>query len=278
MAPALQCPACGFRHRLDAVADTPVFPCARCSRQLKVPSEYRSGAVAGSASRPAPPRAAADARTASAPTGRTRTSASTARTGRSGWRPSGEPMRLPVRILLWVVALLVSALIVRSFAKWTGIAGSQQVLDSMIDDGFGTYFRLFILVPIWGLFATILATLFIDGPAWWARRSSRPTAPLKQKVPATAVAGTAGATARSSKPAGARKVPTRPPAAGTAPRPVPATKSTASPRPAPGSAGGVSGAAAGARRPPRQPAPEPAVPTETAVQRPRRIPRRETGS
>ncbi len=192
-------------------------------------------------------------------------------------------MRLPVRILLWVVALLVSALIVRSFAKWTGIAGSQQVLDSMIDDGFGTYFRLFILVPIWGLFATILATAFIDGPAWWARRSSRPTAPLKQKVPATAVAGAAaGGPVRSSKPAGARKVPTRPPAAGQSPRPVPSAKPTASPRPGPGSAGGVSGAAAGARRPPRRPAPEPAVPTETVApptdQRPRRIPRRDTGS
>ena len=31
MGVALQCPECGFKHRLDAVGDREVFPCARCS-------------------------------------------------------------------------------------------------------------------------------------------------------------------------------------------------------------------------------------------------------
>ncbi|MBK5286908.1 MAG: hypothetical protein JJE46_00440, partial [Acidimicrobiia bacterium] len=131
-------------------------------------------------------------------------------------------MRLPIRIILWLVAFVLSAFIVRSFAKWTGIAGSQQLLDSMIDKGFGTYFRLFILVPIWGLFATILATAFIDGPAWWARRSVQPAPPRNRTVPAATGAAAAASGQKAVSKPGARKVPTRPPSRAAAPAPAPA--------------------------------------------------------
>ena len=275
MAPALQCPACGFKHRLDAVADTPVFPCARCSRQLKVPGQFRHDAEPGSVVRPAPSRTAGASGPTTAASGRPRSSSSSPRSSIKGWRPAGTPMRLPVRILLWVIAFILSALIVRSFAKWTGIAGSQQVLDSMIDKGFGTYFRLFILVPIWGLFATLLATALIDGPGWWARRSARTTPPLKRKVPAAAGVGAGvvvGSTsARSSV---ARKVPTRSPARDGA--------STRSPAQARSSAAATGAAATTSTRTTRQPATEPAPRSEPTIpspdQRPRRIPRRDTGS
>ena len=46
MATALQCPACGFKHRLDAVGETPVFSCSRCERQLKLPAQFRNSAAA----------------------------------------------------------------------------------------------------------------------------------------------------------------------------------------------------------------------------------------
>ena len=45
MGVALQCPECGFKHRLDAVGDRDVFPCAQCARELKVPAAYRTGAA-----------------------------------------------------------------------------------------------------------------------------------------------------------------------------------------------------------------------------------------
>lgn len=268
MAPALQCPACGFKHRLDAVADTPVFPCARCSRQLKVPSQYRTEVPADAAPRSAPRGSGggSGATTSTRPAaGRPRTASGSARPRVKDWRPSGQPMRLPVRILLWVIAFILSALIVRSVAKWTGIAGSQQVLDSMIDDGFGTYFRLFLLVPIWGLFATLLATVFIDGPRWWAgraaRRSSAPASPLRQKVPASARgAGSSAAPVPTADRPAPRKVPTR-----SAPRPAAAA----------GAAGATT--AQRATRQPASPAKSP-PPVPAADQRPRRIPRRETGS
>jgi len=40
MGVALQCPECGFKHRLDAVGDRSVFPCAQCARELKVPAGH----------------------------------------------------------------------------------------------------------------------------------------------------------------------------------------------------------------------------------------------
>ena len=56
MGVALQCPECGFKHRLDAIGDRAVFSCARCSRELKVPAEYRAAAASvtnGSGATPA---------------------------------------------------------------------------------------------------------------------------------------------------------------------------------------------------------------------------------
>ena len=81
-------------------------------------------------------------------------------------------MRLPLRILAWVIAFVLGAYIVSRLAKWTGFVGGDTFLDVMIDGSFGTYLRLFILVPIWALFATMLATLLIEAPAWWNRRQS----------------------------------------------------------------------------------------------------------
>ncbi len=250
MATALQCPACGHRHRLDAVGDRAVFPCAKCSRQLKAPSQARPGDVrAGSSgTRAAGARPTAD------------------RSAGAGRRVrGGEPIRMPIKILIWVVAFLLGALVVRVLAKITGFVDTNTFVDLMLDHSFSTYSRLLVIVPVWALFATLFATAFLDGPGWWARRTSgTPARPTRTRVPAAAGAAAA-------KGVSAQRVPQRTPAAGPSRRPRPDT--------GPAPAARTSAAAAAARTEPRPaPAPDTRDVTAAADQRPRRIPRRDTGS
>ena len=211
MATALQCPACGFKHRLDAVGDAAVFPCASCSRQLKLPAQYREasatrpGAASGSSTPPA---------------------SGVPRTRGRQFAPDAE-MRLPLRILAWVIAFVVGAFVVRMLAKWTGFVDANTFVDLMLDNSVATYARLAVLVPVWALFATALATVFIELPGWWSRRSITPARP--QPAPPRAPAASVGA------------------------------------------------ATVAARSRPARPT-EPAPPSPTGDQRPRRIPRRDTGS
>lgn len=249
MATALQCPACGFKHRLDAVGDTAVFPCSRCSRQLKLPSQYRNGATArpGSAASPA---------TGTGTVGPRSAAAGTRKLGST--RSAGGQVRIPLRILAWVIAFVLGALVVRVLAKWTGFVDSNTFVDLMLDHSFSTYSRLLVLVPVWALFATLFATLFIEAPDWWARRSASTatSAAPKRRIPAAAAAtaarssGTKPIPARSEPPTTQRRVPPR------------TTQSAA-----------VAGAVASESRAPRTRETLP-----TSDQRPRRIPRRETGS
>lgn len=217
MATALQCPACGFKHRLDAVGDVAVFPCASCSRQLKLPAQYRDGSAAR-------PGAASGSGAPAAGVPRTQRVPVSVRARQFG---AADEMRLPLRILAWVIAFVISAFAVRMLAKWTGFVDANTFVDLMLDNSVATYARLAILVPVWALFATALATLFIEVPGWWSRRSVTVARP-KPAPPRAAAAnvGTAAVVAR--------------------PRPVRPTEAGA--------------------------------PAPTGDQRPRRIPRRDTGS
>lgn len=280
MATALQCPDCGNRHRLDALGDRTVFACARCSRPLKVPAAYRPGAGANGASgdgtvdepaTAAPAAAGAPAETRRKPRSSGNTSVST-----------------PVRILLWVVAFALGALVVRMLAKWTGFVGGNTLVDLLIEKTFANYFKLFVLVPVWALFSTLFLTLFLEGPAWLRRRragaasaTSGPPAveapgggatgerraagaPIPARVPAAAAARAAGAGAARPRTIQRRgeAVPTT--TAAPPPEPVPEDRTQAlavGPPPSHGSD------------------PEDEYEARAASgHRPRRIPRRDTGS
>ena len=101
-------------------------------------------------------------------------------------------MRLPVRILLWVVAFVLGALVVRFLAKITGFAGGDTFFDLLIDGSVGTYLRLFALVPVWALFATLFATAFIDGP--------RALGPAQAPARTSSPSGSHGRAARARRP------------------------------------------------------------------------------
>ncbi len=261
MATALQCPACGFKHRLDAVADTPVFSCSRCERQLKLPAQFRNSAAArpGEVSQPRikdsspTPSRPASSGAASPPRRSKRRSAGTA-----------GAARIPIKILVWVVAFVLGAGVVRVLASWTGFVDTNTFLDLMLDHSFSTYWRLLVLIPVWAFFATLFATAFIEGPEWWARRSlpsMKPT--IKRRLPAAAPnrapERVPGAARRPSGPPSPmpRRVPTRRDAEPASAPVRPASKTSDSKRIA----------ADGS---------EQVAPTGT--QRPRRIPRRDTAS
>src|SRR5690349_23985928 len=42
MARALECPACGYRHRLDTIPDSDTFRCEQCGQVLKAPTPVSS--------------------------------------------------------------------------------------------------------------------------------------------------------------------------------------------------------------------------------------------
>jgi len=256
MATTLQCPACGHRHRLDAVGDRSVFPCAKCSRQLKMPGQL----VSGSSTRPGA------GSSGSRPAGARPTATGAGKPGPGRSRQGAGQMRLPVRILAWVVAFVLGAVVVRVFAKLTGFVDSNTFVDLMLDHSISTYLRLVVIIPVWALFATLFATAFIEGPGWWDRRtSSAPAAAPRTKVPPAAAPRTKVPAAATG--ATTRRVPPRSPAS-SQPR-ASRTEARSAVSPAPGAAATVP------RSSPDADSRDPAVAPD---QRPRRIPRRDTGS
>jgi hypothetical protein len=250
---ALQCPACGYKHRLSGLSGDPIFTCSECGRLLKTPAEYRRPEPSGPGEPPRPSASARVTRGGSAARDRTAVQPSP--------RPAAAPPRrrprrpgpatdtaLPLRILAWVVAFGVGAVVVRWFARVTGWLTGDSVIDIITGNGIMRYVRVLTVVPFWALVVTGLATLFIDGGRWLARRRAI---------------------------AAGRAVPP----AKRAPRPEPG-RPAGPRRPAPEPAADVPARAPAAPAPPapaRQPAPKPAAaPTGAAgAPRPRRIPRRD---
>lgn len=266
MATALQCPACGFKHRLDAVGDTPVFSCTRCERQLKLPAQFRNGAAArpGEAAQPRSKNASPTSSRGApaAPTGAAAGSVSPPR--RSTRTSSGYvgPARIPLKILVWVVAFVLGAVVVRVLASWTGFVDTNTFLDLMLDHSFSTYWRLLVLIPVWAFFATLFATAFIEGPGWWERRSLPSTKPtITRRLPAAAPTAEPSKSISTSAPAPRPNPPTR--------RRVPARADVDGPA-----------VSSRAESPGRGTKPSPPVGEDApaSTQRPRRIPRRDTAS
>ncbi|MBM3675130.1 MAG: hypothetical protein FJW88_09275 [Actinobacteria bacterium] len=281
MANALQCPACGFKHRLDALDGDPIFTCASCGRLLKTPVEYRrsdarepvgvaatspSPAVGAGARAAAVERGGAAARDSTGVLPRSAAPATGVDAAPAGRVPLSRPRAssprrehvpavagLPMRLLAWVVAFVLGVVFVRWFARVTGILTSDSLLDIMTSTGILRYVRVCLLVPMLALVTAALATLFIEGTRWWSHRREVP--------PRTSAAGSPDARAtRVSRP--------------MPEVPVPAPAATA---PAAASDDPARTEAVPRRVPERSTSVQPASTPDTGTaQRPRRIPRRDT--
>jgi hypothetical protein len=202
VASALQCPACGHKHRLSELTGDPIFSCEQCGRLLKTPVEYRrpdaSGPVdphrsngsatvsrGGSAKRDKP----SVARQPVAPAVGAATVAPARPRHRSGRAPA--TLAIPLLIIGWIFALVIGGIIVRYLARFTGVLTGDSIIDLITGSGYGRYLRLFAVVPFWALVSAGLMTLFVEGARRWQARDASPSArPVKKQrmtvPPATA--------------------------------------------------------------------------------------------
>jgi hypothetical protein len=202
MAKALECPACGAKHRLDSLEPASTFRCDRCGQKLKVPasvaaapsgSEARSPAAVAPPPRRRPSGSAAttevigvsatlahatddrDAKSAGddgAPAEAPRKGATTAPRQRVRWY---------WRLLAWLVAVPLGFVLTAWPAYEFGLIRKDDVLDVFVGSGTERYTRLAIVTLIWALVTAVLVQVFIEGGRWWAarRRQRRAAGPVR---------------------------------------------------------------------------------------------------
>jgi hypothetical protein len=185
MAKALECPACGAKHRLDGLDSSSTFRCERCGQTLKVPASVPAAATSsGSAVAPPPPRR----RTPGAPPAREVIAVSTPlSTGAKDGQPgsaaaskqaatvSGPRRRVHWywRFAAWLVAVPIGFLITAWPAYEFNLIRKSDVLDIFVGTGTERYTRLAIGTLIWALITALLVQLLVEGGRWRAARRRR---------------------------------------------------------------------------------------------------------
>ena len=215
MAKALECPACGAKHRLDGLRPSTTFRCEQCGQTLKVPASLaavRTDADAApklsSATASAPPSATS---TIPPPPRRRTSSASATREivgvsaavdppttedsgngqaprEKSRKRTSSEPRRHVHwywRVVAWLVAVPLGFVITAWPAYEFNLIEKDDVLDVFVGSGTGRYTRLAIGTLVWALVTALLVQLFIEGGRLWAdrRRRDRESAKAVPRAP-----------------------------------------------------------------------------------------------
>lgn len=197
MGKAIQCPACGRKHRVGVLPDAPTFHCEGCGKSLKVPAQFRPSVMASPrhVRRPDPgmqpsstsalPKSPAAAATAAAP-------APAAPRARSPRRPVVEratkagpqPIALPLRLLAWAVALVLGLLITGWIARVSGWLSGDRLVDVFTGTGgMERYLRVLALAPAWAVMTTLLLSLFLEGGRALARRRNAVRAGREQSRP-----------------------------------------------------------------------------------------------
>jgi hypothetical protein len=209
MAKALECPACGAKHRLEGLDASETFRCDRCGQKLKIPASVAMAAGAddaGTAASTTAPGAGTGTATAAAskavapPPRRAGATATTAVIGastaaptkereaapdRAGTSPDGEasgarrarPPRRRVkwywRVVAWIVAVPLGFVLTAWPAYEFGLIRKDDVLDVFVGSGTDRYARLAIVTLLWALVTAILVQLFVEGGRIWADRRRR---------------------------------------------------------------------------------------------------------
>jgi len=210
MARALECPACGARHRLDSLPDSPTFKCDRCGQTLKAPVAVSSDPdapapptrrpAASSTGAPAPvappprrvaPNGDAQQETRGAPVASaaavSATVSATERPDADGGagRDGNGPRRTPAapasrasvhwywRLLAWVVAVPLAFVVTAWPAYEFGFIKKDDLLDIFVGTGTGRYVRLAIVTLVWALVTALMVQLFVEGGRARANRRRR---------------------------------------------------------------------------------------------------------
>jgi hypothetical protein len=207
MALALECPACGAKHRVENLPDTPTFRCDRCGQVLKMPTPVTTGGppppprpVASSGTAPvAPPPRRRTETDAPGPAPATRTTSAAAVSATvaaaapvddaGSARPAGPTRRArgapaPAqpkknvawywRLVAWIVAVPLGFVITAWPAYELGFIKKDDVLDIFVGTGTSRYVRLAIATAVWALVTALLVQLFVEGGrALAARRRAK---------------------------------------------------------------------------------------------------------
>lgn len=207
MARALECPACGARHRIESLPDAPTFRCDRCGQVLKVPTPVSSagsdgpppparrsgtapvappprradpaqqnGPAADTATQAAPVRTAAAVSATVAAAGPAEEAEDTRRRERRPARSTSAKKKVAWwwRLLAWIVAVPLGFVITAWPAYELGFIKKDDVLDIFVGTGSGRYVRLAIATAVWALVTALLVQLLVEGGrAWAARRKAR---------------------------------------------------------------------------------------------------------
>lgn len=185
MGKAIQCPACGRKHRVSALPDAPTFRCESCGQPLKVPAQFRPSVMTSSrhVRPPDSPRAESTAALAPRP-GRPAASVApvaasappvAARPRRMSRPPAGvaaptDTVPLPLRVLAWVFALPLGLIVTLWAARVTGWLSGDRLVDVFTETGWERYIRVIAIAPVWALSTTLFLTLFLEGGRALARR------------------------------------------------------------------------------------------------------------
>jgi len=228
MAKALECPACGARHRLDQLPGTPTFRCTRCGQKLMVPTMVTSGPPAADRFPGPPPRRRPPEPGAHAANDAGRVTATLTPTAPPHARPAAVPIRGPVatgaattttaydpaatvgpaprapsaparsrvswywRLLAWVVAVPLGFVVTAWPAYAFKLIRKTDVLDIFVGTGIGRYARIATVTVIWALATAVLVEVFVEGGrALAARRGGERT--RSARVPAARAPAPAGA-------------------------------------------------------------------------------------
>src|SRR5262245_4641856 len=179
MSKAIQCPACGRKHRVATLPDAPTFTCENCGQPLKVPAQFRPSVMSSSrhVRQPDPPRRDATAvlpeQRAPAPVAATTPSpARRPTTPRAAAEPASaaDEVSRPLRVLAWVVAMVLGLIVTLWVARITGWLSGDRLVDVFTQEGWARYIRVVAVAPVWALFTTMLLTLFLERGRALARR------------------------------------------------------------------------------------------------------------
>jgi len=194
MARALECPACGARHRLDALPSSGTFRCEQCGQVLRVPTAVasdpdapspppRTGAPAPVA--PPPRRRPADAPAATAAAGVSATVSASAPdrsdsddNRRRAPAPAARPTKRSRvawywRLLAWIVAVPVAFFLTAWPAYELGFIEKDDLLDIFVGTGIGRYLRLVIVTLVWALVTALIVQVLVEGGRVRAARRRR---------------------------------------------------------------------------------------------------------
>ena len=194
MARALECPACGARHRLDTLPTEGTFRCDRCGQVLKVPagvtatqpSAAASGAAPAGIGAPPPPPRRGSAPTQGARVSATATIPAAASSAPDGNGARGRPRPADAatptkgskvhwywRVLAWIVAVPLGLALTGWPALHFDLLKKDDLLDVFVGEGTGRYTRLLVFAAVWALVTALLVQLFVEGGQYLARRRAQ---------------------------------------------------------------------------------------------------------